>query len=410
MAGLKRFPFIIAFIFCLMYTQSFSQGTGFVSTKGKKIIAPDGRELFLKGINVGNWLEPEGYMFKFKSAESSRKIFEVFNEIIGPDAAEKFWNSFRKNYITERDIKFIKDCGFNSVRVPFDYKLFTGIDFSSSCSKPGFKMLDNIIGWCTKYKIYVVLDMHCAPGGQTGANIDDSWGYPYLYEDAGSQNLTANIWKEIAARYKDKKYVLGYDLLNEPIAPYLDTERLNAMLEPLYIKITKAIRSEDKNHLIILGGAQWDSNFKIFGKPFDPKLVYTFHKYWSDTTQSVIQEYIDFRDKYNVPIWLGESGENTMQWIESFRRLLEKNDIGWCFWTYKRLDTDRSIVSINQPEGYDKIINCADTNRQTFEEIRKALPDRKAAAETASDYLSNIKFKNCKVNEKYLEALGLKNN
>ena len=402
------FELIVSIILSSLAPFLFSQSNGFVTTRGKQIIAPDGKELLLKGINIGNWLEPEGYMFKFEKAESSRKIYEVFNEIIGPDAAVKFWNEFRNNYITENDIKLIKDNGFNSIRVPFDYKLFTGIDFSSDCARPGFKLLDNVINWCSKYKIYVILDMHCAPGGQTGANIDDSWGYPYLYENVESQNLTIKIWKEIANRYKNEKYVLGYDLLNEPIAPYFDTEKLNTMLEPLYIKITKAIRTVDKNHLIILGGAQWDSNFNIFHKPFDSKLVYTFHVYWSDTTQSVIQKFIDFRDKFNVPIWLGESGENTMQWISSFRKLLERNNIGWCFWTFKRLDTDRSIVSINQPDGYDKIIDYANTNRQTFEEIRKALPNRDTVMKASEEYLHNIKLKNCKVNEEYIKALGIK--
>jgi aryl-phospho-beta-D-glucosidase BglC (GH1 family) len=332
----------------------------------------------------------------------------VFNELLGPGAANKFWNEFRENYITEDDIKFIKEHGFNSVRVPFHYKLFTGIDYFDDCTHPGFELLDNVIKWCSKYGIYAILDMHCAPGGQTGDNIDDSWGYPYLYENAESQELTVKIWQEIAERYKDEKYVLGYDLLNEPIAHYFDTNKLNPLLEPLYIKITKAIREADKNHIIILGGAQWDSNFNVFGKPFDSKLVYTFHKYWSDATQAVIQDYIDFRDKYNVPIWLGESGENNMAWINSFRTLLENNNIGWCFWTFKRLDTDRSIISVQQPEGYDKIMDYADTLRQTFGDIRKNNIDRGLIQNAASGYLENIKLKNCKTNTEYLEALGLK--
>jgi endoglucanase len=399
---------LLAIFIILLFQSSFSfcQEHVFITIKGDKIIAPDGKELLLKGINVGNWLEPEGYMFNFKNAESSRKIYEVFNEIIGPDAAANFWNEFRGNYITAEDIKFIKDNGFNSIRIPFDYKIITGEDFSSAITDHGIKLLDDIIHWCNTYKIYAILDMHCAPGGQTGANIDDSWGYPYLYENVESQNLTAKIWKELAIRYKDEPYVFGYDLLNEPIAPYFNSNKLNPLLEPLYIKITNAIRTVDTNHIVILGGAQWDSNFKIFGKPFDSKLIYSFHKYWSDTSQSVIQEYIDFRNKYNVPIWLGESGENTMKWIASFRTLLENNDIGWCFWTYKRLDTDRSIVSINLPNGFDKIVDYANSNRQTFDEIRKSMPDRDKVKETVSEYLNNIKLENCKINKEYIRALG----
>jgi hypothetical protein len=46
----------------------------FVATRGKEFIAPGGRALFLKGINLGNWLMPEGYMLKFNSANSPRLI------------------------------------------------------------------------------------------------------------------------------------------------------------------------------------------------------------------------------------------------------------------------------------------------------------------------------------------------
>ena len=49
---------------------------------------------------------------------------------------------------------------------------------------------------------------------------------------------------------------------------------------------------------MILGGAQWDSNFKVFGPPFDSNSMYTFHKYWTPPTADVIREYLGYRDKY----------------------------------------------------------------------------------------------------------------
>ena len=198
--------------------------------------------------------------------------------------------------------------------------------------------------------------MHAAPGGQTGDNIDDSWGYPFLFESAESQELTVNIWRKIAARYRDEPTVIGYDLLNEPIAHYFDTVSLNPKLEPLYRKIVAGIREVDRNHIIFLGGAQWDTNFKVFGPPFDDKLAYTFHKYWMDVNQQAIQEYLDFRDKYNVPVWMGESGENTDEWIGSFRTLLERNNVGWCFWPYKKLGRDvvRRIDKLTRGMGHDR--------------------------------------------------------
>lgn len=91
----------------------------FVTIRGKEFISPDGKPLLLKGINLGNWLLPEGYMFKFKTANSPRLIQTVVNELVGEDEARRFWTVYRANYVTREDIRFIKQSGFNSVRVPF---------------------------------------------------------------------------------------------------------------------------------------------------------------------------------------------------------------------------------------------------------------------------------------------------
>ena len=227
----------------------------FAKASGKIITAPGGTELKLMGINLGNWLVPEGYMFKFKTANSPRLINEVISELIGPDKAEEFWKRYRENYITRDDIAFIKKTGFNSIRVPFHYKLFD----ESSVKETFFTGLDKLISWCGEEGLYVILDMHCAPGGQTGDNIDDSWGYPYLFESDASRAKIVSIWKSIAKRYSGNPTVIGYDLLNEPIAPYFDIKKLNPKLEPLYKEITAAIRTVDKNHIVFLGGAQWEN-------------------------------------------------------------------------------------------------------------------------------------------------------
>ncbi|MFX5752066.1 cellulase family glycosylhydrolase, partial [Acinetobacter baumannii] len=85
-------------------------------------------------------------------------------------------------------------------------------------------------------------DMHAAPGGQTGDNIDDSYGFPFLYESKEDQQLIIEIWKKIATHYKNNSTIMGYDLFNEPIPHYLDKAHFNPLLEPLFRKITAAIR------------------------------------------------------------------------------------------------------------------------------------------------------------------------
>src|ERR1700730_16741575 len=162
----------------------------FVVTKGKIIVSPNGRPLLLKGINLGNWLLPEGYMFKFKQTNSPRLIQTAISELVGEDEARRFWKTYRDNYITREDIAFIKQSGFNSVRVPFSYRLFVSDASVPGLEGPGYELLDRVVDWCRREGLYVILDMHAAPGGQTGDNIDDSFGYPFLFESSESQELT----------------------------------------------------------------------------------------------------------------------------------------------------------------------------------------------------------------------------
>ncbi len=377
----------------------------FVKAQGKHLITPDGEKLRLRGINLGNWFEPEGYMFLFEGGpQSPREIETFFNELIGPSAATDFWKEYRRRYITESDIQFIQHAGLNSVRIPLHYKFFLP-------GGGGFEVLDPALAWCRRAGVWVILDMHCAPGGQTGANIDDSWGYPWLYESPKDQELICAVWKTIAQRYKDEPIVLGYDLFNEPIPQYPRLRKYDDQLEPLYRRITRAIREVDTNHAIVLEAAQWDTNFKVFGPPFDSNVVYEFHKYWMPPVQNAIQEYVDYRDRYNVPIWLGESGENNDAWIQQFASLLEKNDIGWCFWPYKKMEKPSCLVSIQKPAFWDEIIAFAKMpggtgNAEKRIAARPSLDDSRKALD---DLLDKIRLESCRINAGYFQALGLKN-
>ena len=385
----------------------YSQPQQFVGTRGADIIAPDGTPLLLRGINLGNWLVPEGYMIKFTDANSPRLIQTVFNELLGPDKAKIFWKQYRDAFITKEDIAFIKSIGLNSIRVPFNYRLFVSEDQDLRFDGPGMEMLDRVVRWSKEEHLYVIFDMHCAPGGQTGDNIDDSYGYPFLFENPESQELTIHLWRRIAERFAHEPAVIGYDLLNEPIATYYDASQFNGKLEPLYKRIVTAIREVDPNHICFLGGAQWDNNFSVFGPPFDAKTVYTYHKYWCDTTQKEVQEYVDFSKKYNVPVWMGESGENTDQWISSFRRLNERNNFGWCFWPYKKMDATRGIASIRRTAAFDSVIAYAKKPRTSFKDIRIERPSPRIIEQAFEEYLENCRFINCRINPGYLWALGL---
>ena len=373
-------------------------------TQHKQIVEGNGKPLLIRATNLGNWLVPEGYMWLFQDGpQSPSEIRALVLELLGPDESQAFWKKYRENYVTAEDIALLHRAGFNAIRVPMHYSLFESDDGE------GFKLLDHVIRWSRAQGLYVILDLHAAPGGQTGANIDDSPGYPWLYRSPQEQEHLFAIWRRIATHYRDEPTVLGYDLLNEPIPHFEQIRFLNPYLEPLYKRLCAEIRKVDTHHIFFLGGAQWDGNFAVFGKPFDSNVAYTFHKYWTAPDESVIKQYIDFRDRYDVPIWMGESGENTDEWISQFRNTLEKNDIGWAFWPYKKMEKSSAVMSIIPPADWSKIVEFAKLPRGTahVEQRLKARPDQETITRAFADLLEKVRLQNCRLNSGYLRALGM---
>lgn len=412
---MRRFVFYLLGAVVLLTACTSNQSGGcdepvrFVTISGHDLITPQGEKLFIRGTNLGNWLNPEGYMFGFNKTNSARFINEMLCQLVGPDEAAEFWRAFKDNYITRHDIEFIASTGANTIRLPFHYKLFTDEDYMGlTHSQDGFARVDSVVNWCRDNGLYLILDMHDAPGGQTGDNIDDSYGYPWLLESEASQQLFCNIWQKIADYYKNEPVILGYELLNEPIAPYFpNMEELNAKLEPLYRRATQAIRQVDNNHIILIGGAQWNGNFRPFKDgSYDQKLMYTCHRYGGEATREAIANFIHFRDSVNLPMYMGEIGHNSDEWQAAFSKVMQENGIGYTFWPYKKLDSS-CFMGIQRPANWDLIVQFAESPRTTYKEIREARPDQTLARKILMDFIDNCKCRNNVPQEGYIRSLGL---
>lgn len=398
---------------CTKIENKAEKSDRFLRIKGPNIITPDGDKFLMQGINLGNWLNPEGYMFLFGSEASQyRTINEAFSEMVGPDFMDEFWTKFKENYITEEDIQYIKSTGMNSIRIPFHYKLFTDEDYMGlKSNQDGFKQLDKVLEWCRKHNLYVILDMHDAPGGQTGDNIDDSYGFPWLMESEKYKKQFCDIWTDIATYYANDTIILGYDLLNEPIAHYFIKDRpdLNDSLAVVYQRGIDAVRAVDPNHIILLGGAQWNGNFTLFDDAsYDDQTMYTCHRYWCDTLQANIQDFVNFRDSVNRPMYMGETGENTDQWIAGWTRLMNANNIGWHYWPYKKMVPNSCMITIPTPENWDLIVEYTKKDRRNLALVREARPNEAVVKKALNDLLENMKFANGTINKGYINALGMK--
>ena len=338
--------------------------------------------IILRGMGLGGWLLPEGYMWKFYTkCDRPRRMEKLLRELCGERYAEAFWERYYDRYITERDIAWIAGQGLNSVRLAMNARHLFDIGEQDTVRfhTAYLRHVDDCLAWCKKYGIYLFLDMHGAPGGQTGQNIDDSESdIPELFTDRRNQDILVEMWRLLAIRYGNEPAIGGYDLLNEPIPNW--NRRYNPQLLPLYRRLTRAIRDVDARHMIILEGAHWATDFSVFDD-YTPEeaadnIVLEFHKYWSDPDEESLAPFVETAKRLNVPLWMGEGGENNLQWYTYAFPMYERLGIGWCFWAYKKMEVPNSPATFEKPEGWDQITAYLDGGERPAPEAAQAIFDR----------------------------------
>lgn len=302
---------------------------------------------FMRGINFGLWL-------------SQYKEYNIqhFNE-----------------YNTEQDVLFIKNCGFDHIRLPFDYDLFINKNF-------GFSYLDKFISWCEKYNLNVILDLHRMKGYSFNTLNKNT-----LFDNKNFQEEFISLWKSITLHFLNKGNNLCFELLNEVVLKD-GTEKWNK----LYKRTMSEIRKLDRKRIILIGSNMYSSpteldNLKIIQ---DTNIVYTFHFYkpilfthqkalWNefanvknqipypmekdkfnnemkslglknkvetDINKKYLESYIrkaaEFAHKNNVICYCGEFGVidhadqlSTKNWFTDTLSLFSEYNIGYAVWNYK---------------------------------------------------------------------------
>ncbi len=367
---------------------------GFLRADGRRIVNGAGEEILLTGWGLGNWLNPEGYMWLSDSPRFTRgrDMEAAVRTLAGEQYAEEFWKKFRERYITRADILRMAEEGYNSVRIPINWRLFMEENTGSIVWKEeGFRLLDSCIGWCREAKIYAFIDLHAAPGGQTGSNIDDcAHDRPELFMNSDYFNMGIALWAELARRYSGEWIVGGYDLLNEPLMP-MEDGRYDSLLPELkrfYHEAIAAIRAADPRHMISLEGHHWATETCIFDEFYDCNALIHFHRYACLPEKESIEEFLRVSEKQNMPIWLGETGENKPIWYAAFYPMVLSFGIGYNLWTWKKMETGNSPCSVHKPDGWERLINATKEKAEDIpspEEVRKML----------DAFLDNMLLENC---------------
>ena len=358
-------------ILLFLFFANVSYSQGFLKQDGKKIVNDNGNFL-IKGMGLGGWMLQEPYMLQLSgAAKNQQDIRQKLKALIGAEKTDQFYDAWLTNFITKGDIDSMASWGFNTVRLPMHFNLFTlPVDEEPVAGKntwinKGFAMTDTLLSWCKAAKIYLILDLHAAPNGQ-GADIaisDRDESKPSLWQSEAAQQKTIELWKKLAERYVNEPWIGGYDLINEPNWGFESADDKNGLketknepLKKLLVALTTEIRKIDKNHLIIIEGNGWGNNYNGMFPLWDNNMAVSFHKYWNYNDPASIQHYLQIREEQNVPLWCGESGENSNAWFTDAITLFQTNNIGWTWWPLKKMGNNNPL-QVKGNTQYDQLLN-----------------------------------------------------
>ena len=329
-----------------------AQAQDFLRAEDRRIVDGRGEPVMLRGMGLGGWMLQEGYMLQLGNLGQQHVIRGRIEELIGAEKTAEFYAAWLENHTSKADIDAMASWGYNSVRLPMHFDLFTPpvdeepVAGENTWRKTGFEMTDRLLAWTKANRMWLILDLHAAPGGQ-GNDLpisDRDPEKPSLWQSEANQRKTIALWRRLAERYRDEPGIGAYNLINEPNWGFADPEDRNGCKEtgnaPLWKltqEIVRAIREVDTRHMIIIEGNCWGNNYAGLPPLWDDNLVLSFHKYWNYNTPDSIATHLKLREERGVPIWLGESGENSNVWFADAIRLAEYNDIGWAFWPLKKL-------------------------------------------------------------------------
>jgi aryl-phospho-beta-D-glucosidase BglC (GH1 family) len=320
----------------------------FLQTKDNRLETRSGEQILLRGVNLGGWLVQEAWMCPLDKEDRGWGNWDTHNAFrqrgFTKEQIQSLIKVYEDHWIMENDLDNIHALGMNCVRVPFWYGNFQEDEQGSYYSEgnmdgnPGFQRLDWIISECGLRGIYVILDLHGAPGFQSNDHCCGKSHSSQLFLDTKEgelyRKMTVELWLRIAKRYADNPVVAAYDLLNEPMNGYEESEKQDPVLWDFYDVLYKAIRKVDQDHILSMEGIWEMRNLPEPASYNWQNVLYQTHNYnWEK--REIDQKLLDVSERahWNVPVYVGEFQSYGI-WeyvLEAYNRA----EISWTTWTYK---------------------------------------------------------------------------
>ncbi len=247
-------------------------------------------------------------------------------------------------------MKFCKERSLNTVRLSFYLQNFNNskdrpIDVAAHLRD----FVDPVVAAARKNKMYIILDDHEYFSTKIDEKNARGKQKSELWDEAGIQSWI-NGWVQVAEKYRNEPYVLGYELLNEPHG------RAPGDVREKYTRCLQVIRRMDARHIILLGNNDWDHS-RAMENTWGPaastvdaplnNVVFAFHDYPEDDDPLKVQNNITkFRDTHHVPVICTEFGATRWSKSETVCRefqtgmlaLFAKENVGWMIWALVKLE------------------------------------------------------------------------
>lgn len=334
--------------------QGEAEEADYMENNGQRFLKADGKVLrdnygkgeivTLRGTNVGGWQVMEAWMCP-TNAPDQKTAIEVLSERFGHETAEELIHIYESSWWQEQDFDNVKELNFNVLRLPISY--LSLLSEEGKLREDTLKTLDWFVRECGMRDIYVILDLHCAPGSQNGRDHSGDISGSTLFTDEKAQELTVSLWEQLAGHYKGNPTIAGYDLLNEPEGNENERAPWGSVQHPFFDLLYQRIRAIDPEHIIIFNSV-WEP-----GDMPDPSVygwenvIYEYHYYGWDGTENPVAQRKFINDKvkndvqagFNVPVLIGEfTLFDRLQSWEYALKTFEEMGWSWTTWTYKTVD------------------------------------------------------------------------